>query len=271
MYKPPVILITGASSGIGAATARFFGGKGYRVVMAARRYDRLRKLEQEINRKGGEALPVEADLTRSAELKNLVHKSIKAYGQLDVLVNNAGFGRITPLIDLDFELDIKPQLWINLLSPIQLTREVIPYMRARGSGHIIHVISLAGLVGAPTYSIYSASKFGLRGFNNALAREVAGWGIKVSAIYPGSVQTEFSDHMGLKHPPRATTPPALVLQPEDVARTIWQVVQKPRRTTVIPWPLIGIWMLNAHLPGLADRLIARRYNISHPGSGTGSI
>ena len=265
MHKSPVILITGASSGIGAATARLFGARGYRVVLAARRFDRLESLAQAIQADGGEALAVQADLTRLEDIQALVQGTISAYGQVDVLLNNAGFGRINPLIDLDFKLDIEPQLWINLLSPIQLAREVLPFMRTRGRGHIIHVISLAGLVSAPTYSIYSASKFGLRGFNNALAREVAGWGIKVSAIYPGSVRTEFGDHMGLKRPPRATTPPALILQPEDVARTVWQVVKKPRRTTVIPWPLIGIWMLNAHLPGIADRLIARRYDAPRPG------
>ncbi len=265
MHKKPVIMITGASSGIGAATARLFGAQGYRVVMAARRLERLEKLAHEIRAGGGEALPVKADLTCLVDINNLVQETITGYGQVDVLLNNAGFGRINPLIDLDFKLDIEPQLWINLLSPIQLTKEVLPFMQARSTGHIIHLISLAGLVGAPTYSIYSASKFGLRGFNNALAREVAGWGIKVSAIYPGSVRTEFGNHMGLKRPARTTTPPALVLQPEDVAKAVWQVVKKPRRTTIIPWSLIGVWMLNAHLPGIADRLIARRYDIPRPG------
>ncbi len=260
MNKKPVILITGASSGIGAATARLFGVKGFRVVMAARRSGRLKDLAQMIEAKGGEALPITADLTQTDDIQKLVHEALDTFGQIDVLLNNAGFGRINPLIDLDFKNDIEPQLGINLLSPIRLTQEVLPHMQARQRGHIIYMISLAGLVGAPTYSIYSASKFGLRGFSEALAREVAGWGIQVSAIYPGSVRTEFADHMGLKRKPSSSTPSSLVLEAGDVAQSVWRVLQKPRRTTVIPWPLIGAWFLNAHFPGISDRLVARRYN-----------
>src|SRR3990172_2026603 len=127
MDEKPVIIVMGASSGIGAATARLFGSQGYRVVLAARRLDRLKELEGEIEALGGEAISVETDVSAFKSLAALVDKTIKQYGQIDVLFNNAGFGRTKWLEEMDPEKDIAGQIEVNLTGLIQLTREGIPH------------------------------------------------------------------------------------------------------------------------------------------------
>jgi hypothetical protein len=258
MPKKPVILVTGASSGIGEASARLFARQGYCVAMGARRLDRLVKLAEEIQRGGGEALPVSADLTRLEDIQQLVRSTLDQFGQIDVLLNNAGFGRLDWLENLDPALDIQAQLQVNLVAVIQMTREALPHMIERRSGHIINMVSVAGLVATPTYSIYNASKFGMRGFTEALSREVSVFGIHVSALYPGGVRTEFKEHIGVQRRTGRTTPSWLRLEPEDVAQAVYSLVQHPRRQRVLPWVwYFTVWM-NSLFPWLVDWLIARK-------------
>jgi len=257
----PVILITGASSGIGAATARLFSERGYHVVLAARREDRLRALADEIEAAGGQALPVPTDITRLDHIENLVETSLAWYGQIDVLFNNAGFGRLKWLEQLDPDEDIELQLQTNLRGAILTTRVVLLHMIERRAGHIINMASIAGLIGPPTYSIYSATKFGLRGFTEALRREVGIWGIRVSGIYPGGVATEFGQHTGIDRRTGLRTPAFLRLSAEDVARDVYRLVERPRRMLIIPWPMrIAVW-LNVLWPGVVDWGIQRIFTI----------
>ena len=257
MPERPVILVTGASSGIGEATARLFARQGYRVGMGARRLDRLVRLAEEIRQDGGEALPVSADLAKVEDIQQLVRSTLDQFGQIDVLLNNAGFGRLGWLEELDPVLDIQAQIQVNLVAVIQMTREVLPHMIERRSGHIINMASVASLAASPTYSIYAASKFGVRGFTEGLRREVGVFGIHVSAIYPGGVRTEFKEHTGVQSRSGRTTPAWLRLEPEDVAQAVFSLVQHPRRARVIPWAWnFPVWM-NSLFPWLADWLIAR--------------
>ena len=259
MTTPPVILVTGASSGIGEATARLFAREGYRVAMGARRLDRLETLANEIQTKGGQALPVAADLTRLEDVQNLVKTTLDHYGQIDVLLNNAGFGRLDWLENLDPVKDIEAQLRINLIAVIQTAREVLPHMIKRRSGHIVNMASMAGQVATPTYTVYAASKFAVRGFTEALRREVGVYGVHVSAIYPGGVRTEFDEHTGVKRRTSRTTPAALRLDAAEVAQAVLSIVRRPRRGLVIPWPMrFSVW-LNVLFPGLVDRIIERNF------------
>jgi short-subunit dehydrogenase len=259
MPNPPVILITGASSGIGEATARLFSREGYAVALAARRVERLEALAQEIVAGGGQALPVATDMSKLSDIESLTRKTLAAFGQIDVLFNNAGFGRLDWLENLDPLKDVEAQLRVNLLGVIQLTQAVLPHMIARRGGQIINMASIASLVATPTYSVYAASKFAVRGFTESLRREVGVYGIRVSAIFPGGVKTEFEEHTGAQRKTGITTPSALQLSAEDVARVVLRVARKPRRMTVIPWPLIfGVW-INAILPGLVDWAIERQF------------
>lgn len=259
MAHQPVILITGASSGIGAATARRFARQGYRVVLAARRAEKLESLAVEIQAGGGQALAVTTDLARLADIQNMVQATLDGFGQVDILFNNAGFGRLDWLECLDPEQDIQSQVQVDLLGVILATRATLPHMIARRSGHVINMVSLAGLVGTPTYTIYSASKFGVRGFTEALRREVRVYNIQVSAIYPGGVRTEFIEHTGVRRKTGATTPAALKLEAEQVAEAVWKTVNRPRRTVVLPWPMMFAVWLNTLFPGLIDRVIEHRF------------
>ncbi len=259
MSHQPVILVTGASSGIGEAVARLFAREGYRVSMGARRLERLQALADEIESAGGQSIAVQSDLTRFEDIQRLISETLDQFGQIDVLLNNAGFGRIKWLEELDPMEDIQAQLQINLITTILVAREVLPHMIQRRSGHIINMGSMGGLVATPTYTIYSASKFGVRGFTEALRREVSVYDVHVSGIYPGAVNTEFKQHAGIDRKTGRTTPGSLRLEPEEVARGVLSVVRRPRRELIIPWQMrLTVWM-NILFPGIVDRIIENRF------------
>jgi hypothetical protein len=140
-----------------------------------------------------------------------------------------------------------------------MTQAVLPHMIHRRSGHIINMASTAGLIAPPTYTVYAASKFAVRGFSEALRREVGVYGIQVSGIYPGGVATEFSQHTRTRRKTGITTPSALLLSSEAVARAVLKLARHPRRALVIPWPMrFAVW-LNALFPGLVDWAIEQRF------------
>lgn len=258
-----VVVVTGASSGIGAATALAFGRAGAKVVLAARRLDRLMVAAQAIEAlgTGAEALAVAADLSQLADIQSLVAQAQARFGRIDVLFNNAGFGRLDWLEKLDPVQDIEAQLAVNVLGVIQTTRQVLPLMLAQHGGHIINMASVAGLVGTPTYSVYAAGKFAVRGFSEALRREVAPWGLRVSVIYPGGVATEFGSHAGIKRKTKATTPAWMRLTAEQVGGMVVGLVRRPRASLVVTWPFrFSVW-LNQLLPGLVDWTTINQFTI----------
>jgi short-subunit dehydrogenase len=254
-----VILITGASSGIGWATAKLAGKKGYSLMLTGRREERLQQLQAEILQGGGKAEYCAADLNDLEQIEKLVQESLGHFGRIDVLINNAGFGRLKWLEELEMKEDIAQQIQVNLTACIQLTRAVLPSMIERKSGQIISVISIAGLIGTPKYSVYAASKFGLRGFSEALRREVAFDNIHVSAIYPGGVETEFAEHAGLDHRTGIRTPGWLRLEAEQVGKAILQLVEHPRRQVILPGVMAYLVWINQVFPGLADFVLQRFY------------
>lgn len=257
MTDAPVILITGASSGIGSATARLFATKGYRVVLAARRFERLHSLAEEVADQGGRAIAVQTDMARLEEIQALVKTTLDQYGQIDILFNNAGFGRMGWLENLDPQNDVQAQIQVNLLGLVWLSQEVLPHMISRRSGHVINMASTAGLVATPTYSAYAASKFAVRGFSEALRREVGIFGVHVSTVCPGGVATEFDELAGIHRRTKITTPDFMKLSDLDVAKVVWGLARRPRRLVIIPWVLhFAVWA-NALFPGLVDRAIER--------------
>jgi NADP-dependent 3-hydroxy acid dehydrogenase YdfG len=150
--RSKVVIVTGASSGIGDATARQFGKAGAKLVLAARRVDRLEALAQEILAmgSGAETLVVQADLSKLEDIQSLIKQTIDKFGRIDVLVNNAGFGRLDWLENLDPVKDIQGQFDVNVMGVIQTTRQALPIMIKQRSGHIINMCSMAGLVATPT-------------------------------------------------------------------------------------------------------------------------
>ncbi len=250
-----VVFITGASSGIGEAAARLFAREGCRLVLAARRFDRLQQLAGEIASSGGLALPLSMDLSQPEQIGAAVKAALGTYGQIDILFNNAGFGRLDWLESLDPVNDIQPQLAVDLVGVIWMARAVLPGMYARRSGHIINMASVAGWIAPPLYTIYSAGKFGVRGFSEALRREARPKGVFVSVIYPGSVRTEFRQHIGSSAAKRRFKTPAwLTLSAEDVARSAVGLARHPRRELVMPWFMVFAKFLNSHFGSLSDRV-----------------
>jgi short-subunit dehydrogenase len=259
--KGKVVIVTGASSGIGEATAREFGKEGAKVVLAARRVDKLQTLAEEINKMGTESLVVQADLSKLEDIQKLVNETLAKFNRIDVLVNNAGFGRLDWLENLDPIKDIQAQIDVNVMGVIQTTRQVLPVMMKQRSGSIINMCSMAGLVATPTYTIYAASKHAVHGFSEALRREVKPWGIDVSLVYPGGVATEFGSHAGIKRKTNATTPRFMLLTAEQVAQAVVKLVRKPRRMWILPWMWGFTVFLNRFLPGLVDSTTINRFTI----------
>ncbi len=258
-----VVIVTGASSGIGEATAREFGREGAKVVLAARRVERLEAVAQEIQGMGtsAEALVVPADLAKLDAIQNLIDRTLERFGRIDVLFNNAGFGRLGWLETLDPVKDIEAQYAVNVLGYVLTTRLALPVMIQQHSGHIINMASLAGLAASPTYTIYASCKFAIHGFSEALRREVKPWGIRVSVIYPGGVTTEFGQHAGIQRKTKATTPAFLRLTGEEVARTVVGAVRRPRPTIVTPWLWNFTVYLNKLWPALGDYTTIRGFTI----------
>ena len=261
--KGKVVIVTGASSGIGEATARQFGGEGAMVVLAARRVDKLETLAKEIEAMGtgSQSLVVQADLSKLDDIQKLVSYTLEIFGRIDVLVNNAGFGRLDWLENLDPVKDIQAQIDVNVMGVIQTTRQVLPVMIQQRSGSIVNMCSMAGLVGTPTYTIYAASKHAVHGFSEALRREVKPWGIDVSLVYPGGVVTEFTQHAGIKRKTKAATPKFMLLTAEQVGEAVVKLVRHPRRMWIIPWLWSVTVFMNRFLPGLVDRTTIKNVTI----------
>ena len=247
-----VVIVTGASSGIGEATARAFARSGDRVVLTARRAERLEQLAAEFP--GSLAAP--GDLSKMEDITRIVADALRTFSRIDVLVNNAGIARYDWLERLRDDA-IRTEILVNLVAPVLLTKAVLPAMQAQGRGVIINVNSVGGRAGAPTMSIYNAAKFGLEGFSEALRREVGAQGIRVCAVYPaGVIGTEFGqkgerDHLAV------TTPAWLRVTADQVAAAIVGLADRPRARRVMPWIFTPGVTLNAVLPSIVDALTMR--------------
>jgi NADP-dependent 3-hydroxy acid dehydrogenase YdfG len=259
MLENRVALITGASSGIGEATARLMAQHGCSLVLAARRLGHLETLAAELEglKRSESVLPLRVDVTKLDQIEMAVEAAMERFGKIDILFNNAGVGRLGWLEQLDPEAQIDHQIRINLLGSILMTRAVLPHMQVRKEGHIIQMSSVAGLVGSPTYSVYAASKFGVRGFSEALRREVAAWGIHVTVIYPGAAKTSFAQDDIMKRCTGIRSPRAIVLEPEDVAKAVVDSIRRPRKTLVMPFTMRPIVWLNQFWPALIDWAVTR--------------
>jgi short-subunit dehydrogenase len=254
--KGKVVLITGASSGFGEDAARLFAAEGASVVLAARRVERLQQAVAQIQAAGGEAMATPVDLNNLADIENMVKSVVENYGRIDILFNNAGFGRLDWFEELQSGRDIHTQVNVNLTGLMEVTHAVLPIMQAQRSGHIINMSSVAGWIAAPMYTVYAASKFGVRGFTDALRRETRFYNIHVSGIYPGPAVTEFGQHTGesvLKTDFKV--PGWLYLTSEYVARRVVQVAKHPRRSLVIPWWFLIILWADNHFPALVDWVV----------------
>jgi len=231
-----VVLITGASSGFGQDAARLFAMEGCKVVLTARRLDRLQALAAQIQNAGGEALAIPVDVTERAEIDVMVQTALDLYKRIDILFNNAGFGSVDWFEKLKPERNVETIIRVNLIGTMLVTRAVLPHMLKRREGHIINMSSIAGLIAAPVISTYSASKYGVRAFTDSLRREVSPFGIKVSGIYPGPAATEFGQRIERTRSREAVNKLKYPhLSSEYVASRVVEIAKRPVRSLVIPW------------------------------------
>jgi NADP-dependent 3-hydroxy acid dehydrogenase YdfG len=192
-----VIVITGASSGMGAAAARHLAAKGASVVLGARRADRIEALAAEITEEGGKATAVVTDVTKREDLQKLVDTAVETYGRIDVLINNAGVMPLSPLERLKVD-EWDQMIDVNLKGVLYGIAAAIPYMKEQKSGHIISLSSVAGHKLFAGSAVYSATKFGVRAISEGLRQEVKPYNIRTTVISPGAVKTELLDHISEK-------------------------------------------------------------------------
>ena len=192
-----VIVITGASSGMGAASARYLADKGASVVLGARRSERIGALAAEIVDGGGKAVAVETDVTSRDDVANLVDTAVATFGRIDVLINNAGLMPLSPLDRLKVD-EWDRMIDVNIKGVLHGIAAALPHMRAQKSGHIINVSSVAGHKLFTGSAVYSATKFAVRALSDGLREEMAPHNIRTTIISPGAVRTELLDHISEK-------------------------------------------------------------------------
>ena len=228
-----VAIVTGASAGIGQATARSLAAEGATVVITARRLERLETLREEISAAGGTVLAVAADVTSQAEVEAVIAATLDAFGRIDVLVNNAGIMRIAPIQENRID-DWRRMVDVNINGVLNYLSSVLPTMLEQSSGHIVNVGSVAGRRPFPGAAVYSATKFALRSLSWGLHLELGNaHGIRVTDIQPGYVSTELlSDDPATSAAWDEAWSDRRTLQPEDVARTIVFAVGSPDHVSV---------------------------------------
>jgi NADP-dependent 3-hydroxy acid dehydrogenase YdfG len=222
-----VIAITGASSGIGAATARLLAARGAKVVLGARRLDRLEALASEITAAGGEAAYARTDVSQRADVTALIQLAGERYGKLDVLINNAGIGLISPLDELRVE-DWDAMIDVNIKGTLYGIAAALPVFRRQEFGHFVNVLSTSGLRIVPLQSVYAGTKNAVRAISEGLRQE-AGDKLRVTIISPGFVHTDFADSM--------TNPEVkaqiiaardqMAISPDAIARAIAFAIEQP--------------------------------------------
>jgi NADP-dependent 3-hydroxy acid dehydrogenase YdfG len=232
----PVALVTGASSGIGAAAVRRLVERGFRVAAVARRGDRLAALAADFD---GAVLPLVADITEAGQARTAVAHAVDAFDGLDVLVNNAGV-MLLGSFETSPPGDWRQMFELNVLALMTLSQEAIPHLRkassgARGIADIVNVGSVAGRTARPNFAAYNASKWAVTAFTEALRQELAPDGIRVSVVQPGAVATELLDHVDPGFRERLAAGPLGAVQritAEDVAHTIEYLVTLPSAVAV---------------------------------------
>ncbi len=248
-WKDKVVLITGASSGIGRALALELGRRGARVGLLARRDEALITLAEEVERAGGRALALKADVRDAAEMKMAAERVRGQWGHVDVLVANAGMSTTASAKDLDAG-EAGDVISINVIGVVNSVAAVLPQMIERGAGQLVAISSLAAFRGLPKSAAYSASKAAVSTFFESLRVDLARSGVAVTIIHPGFIRTAMTANRKKKLP--------FLLEVDDAACRILRAVERRSRTYAFPWQLAGVVRLLRHAPNfLYDRIASK--------------
>jgi NADP-dependent 3-hydroxy acid dehydrogenase YdfG len=234
-----VALITGASSGIGEATARELASRGATVVIAARRSERLEALAAEIEHDGGAALPIEADVTDHEQVQTMVRRAVDSLGRIDIVVNNAGVMLLGPIEDAPTE-EWERMIDLNLKGLLYTAHAALPHLlqaaaqEPRHVADIVNISSVAGRVARSGSGVYNLTKHGVGAFSESLRQEVTGRHVRVSLVEPGAVDTELPDHIRpeIREQMMGRFADVESLESADIADAIAYIVTRPRRTAI---------------------------------------
>jgi short-subunit dehydrogenase len=238
-------LVTGASSGIGRALALRLAGEGVRVALVARRAEALEALAAELRAGGGEALVLPCDVAVREAVAASAARVVEAWGGVDLLVNNAGYGHHRRFLEWDLE-DMERMFRVNTLGSLYWTKALLPGMAERGEGWIVFVASLAGRIAPPDESAYAASKFALVGLAESLSLEVEDLGVHVLTVCPGVIRTPFFDAEALERMPAAAR--RQMVEPDGLVDAILDALRRGRRELTYPRVLAGAYAVRALLP-----------------------
>ncbi len=228
-----VVAVTGASSGIGEATAIACARAGAAVALAARRVERIQALAERITQEGGRALAVETDVGEESQARAFVERTHSELGRLDVLVNNAGVMLLGPIENAPTE-EWRRMIHANVFGVLYCTHAALPLMRAQGSGHIVNVSSVAGRIARAGSGVYNLTKFGVGAFSESLRQEAVGLGVRVTLVEPGAVATELPGHnrpeviAQMEKRFQGVTP----LAAEDIANAVLYAIDQPASVSV---------------------------------------
>jgi NADP-dependent 3-hydroxy acid dehydrogenase YdfG len=230
-----VAVVTGASSGIGEATARALAREGFALALGARREDRIKRLAQEVTDGGGKALAIATDISDESSARALVETANKELGSVDVLLNNAGVMLLGPILGSDLE-HWQRMVNVNLLGLFYCTHAALPIMKEQGRGHIVNVSSVAGRTARMGSGVYNATKWGVGAFSESLRQEAVGYGVRVTLVEPGFVETELQGHNELpivvETMKRNKEEIGKVLEADDIARAILYAVMQPEHVSI---------------------------------------
>ncbi|MEO7838502.1 MAG: SDR family NAD(P)-dependent oxidoreductase [Anaerolineales bacterium] len=247
-----IAIVTGASSGIGEVTALEFASADAKVVLAARRIERLEKLAETIRAAGGVALPVQTDLTIISQIRNLVQTTLTTFGRIDILANIAGAGYYDWFEELSSE-NLREHYEVNVIGLAELTREVLPTMKAQRSGYILNMCSYSSVISAPPLTVYASTKYAVEGLTDGLRRELIPWGIKVMRLHPSGVTgTEFKAKAARDGGIQFRSISFGQVSRERVARTLVRMVERPRRSVFLGRVYDGLAILNKLFPWTLD-------------------
>ena len=251
MLKGKVVIVTGASSGIGEATVWALISRGVTVVAAARNEGRLRELEREVRASGGQIVGVKTDITDQDSVKSMINQTVEEFGAPDILVNNAGVGLSGRVEELRAE-DLRCVMEVNLIGPLNCIQAALPHMKS--GGHVINVSSVVGKRAIPKVGGYCSSKFALNALSEALRVEVAARGIAVTSVYPGTTSTAFRDNSRrTRDEKRGWRPPGVT--PDRVAEKIARAAEKGGRDVYVRFSDRLFVAGTTLFPGLTDRVI----------------
>jgi hypothetical protein len=250
-----VVLLTGASDGIGAASARVFHRRGAKLVLVARSEDKLNRVAAE----AGGAVAVVGDITKPEVRQRAVDAALSRFGRIDVLVNNAGVGMYVPAYKADM-VQVRGMYELNVFAVLELVQMVVPLMRSTGGGIIANVSSIAGKVPLPWFTNYTATKFALCATTDTLRIELKPFNIRCVTICPGYVKTGFQDHSLAGRPPdRLWSMKKFAITAEECAEALVRGVEREKRTVTAPRMGALLEYLYVFAPGIADRILERIY------------